>query len=136
MGQHMLGWGIPRNTGRIWAYLLLQPAPSTLDAIASDLEIAKSGASVAARQLVSFGLARALGQRGSRRVLYEALHNLEAIFAARNAQARTLMDRFREGAAVAPKSRQRQLQEMVEMLEDFLELPPAFIQRIRQRRDP
>src|SRR5438309_1495008 len=51
MGQLMVAWGIPRNTGRIYAYLLLQSAPAGLDRIAEDLEMGKSGASVATRQL-------------------------------------------------------------------------------------
>src|ERR1039458_3695257 len=44
MGQLIPGWGIPRNTGRIYAYLLLQRELATLDDIAADLGIAKSGA--------------------------------------------------------------------------------------------
>jgi DNA-binding transcriptional regulator GbsR (MarR family) len=135
MGQHMVGWGVPRNTGRVYAYLLLRPGPAGLDAIASDLEIAKSGASVATRQLVQFGLARALGARGSRRVLFEALHNLEAIFGARNAQARDLMERFREGAAVAPPGpRRQQLEEMVSTLDELLAVVPGVLRQIRERR--
>jgi DNA-binding transcriptional regulator GbsR (MarR family) len=135
MGQHMVGWGVPRNTGRVYAYLLLQAGPAGLDAIAADLEMAKSGASVATRQLVSFGLARSLGSRGSRRVLFEALHNLEAIFSARNTQARDLMERFREGAAVAPPGPRRQrLVEMVAMLEELLAVVPDVLRQIRERR--
>ena len=131
----MVGWGLPRNTGRVYAYLLLQPRPAGLDEIAGDLEIAKSGASVATRQLVSFGLARSLGSRGSRRVRFEALHNLEAIFIARNTQARDLMERFRAGAAVAPPGPGRQrLEEMVEMLDELLSVVPTVLQQIRERR--
>src|ERR1041385_3261277 len=79
MGQLMAGWGLPRNTGRIWGYLLLRSEAAGLDRIAGDLGIAKSGVSVGARQLVQLGLARGLGERGSRRLLYEALPELEAI---------------------------------------------------------
>ncbi len=61
MGQHMTGWGLARTTGRIYAYLLLQSEPVGLDRLAADLGIAKSGASVGARQLVAFGMARAVG---------------------------------------------------------------------------
>ena len=95
MGQLMVGWGMPRNHGRIYAYLLLRREPASLDDIAADLSIAKSGASVASRQLAQLGLARAIGQPGSRRILYEALYNLESIFA-----ARTRADE-RPGCAVA-----------------------------------
>ena len=135
MGQNMVGWGLPRNTGRVYAYLLLQPGPAGLDEIARDLEMAKSGASVATRQLGSLGLARSLGSRGSRRVRFEALHNLEAIFNARNAQSRDLRERFREGAAAAPPGPVRQrLEEMVEMLDEILSVVPTVLQQIRERR--
>src|SRR3982074_3518483 len=83
LGQSVAGWGLPRTTGRIYAYLLLCTEPAGLDRIASDLEVAKSGASVATRQLVQLGLARTLGQRRSRRLLFEALYDPEAILSAR-----------------------------------------------------
>lgn len=135
MGQHMVGWGVARNTGRVFAYLLLKAAPATLDQIADDLEIAKSGASVATRQLVAFGLARAHGQRGSRRLLFEALSNLDAIFGARNAQGLDLLNRIRQGAAVAPAGPQRErLEHMAGELEEVFDLLPTVLKQIRERR--
>jgi len=135
MGQHMVGWGLARNTGRIWAYLLLRQAPSSLDRIAADLEVGKSSASVGTRQLVALGLARAIGERGSRRLLYDGLYSLEAIFAARNAQARDLLARFRQGARVAPHGPGRdRLEEISDMLQEFIEHAPEVFQRLRERR--
>src|SRR5215467_9408426 len=125
MGQTMLGWGIARNTGRIYGYLLLWAEPASLTQIADDLGVGKSSASVGARQLVSLGLARSIGERGSRRVYYEALHTLEAIFAARNAQAYDLLARFRQGALASPTDRGRErLQELAEMPQEFIDHAP------------
>ena len=87
MGQQMASWGLPRTTGRVWAYLLMRGEPAALDDIARDLDVAKSGASVGARQLVSFGLARGTGERGSRRMLFSALDSIDAMFAARSESA-------------------------------------------------
>ncbi len=135
MGQHMVGWSVPRNTGRVYAYLLLQAEPAGLDDIAGALGIAKSGASVAARQLVQFGLARAVGQRGSRRTNYEALHNIDAITGARSGQTRALLERLRQGALVAPPGpRRAHLDEMAETLQELVDALPAFLQQIRERR--
>jgi DNA-binding transcriptional regulator GbsR (MarR family) len=135
MGQHMMGWGVPRNTGRVYAYLLLQDGPASLDEIATDLGIAKSGASVATRQLVGFRLARAIGERGTRRLLYEALHSLEAIIAARNTQSIDLLERLREGAMAAPPGvGRRRLQEMAELMQELVDELPAIVRRIRDRR--
>jgi DNA-binding transcriptional regulator GbsR (MarR family) len=63
-------WGMPRTAGRLFAYLLLSEAPVSLDQIAADLEMSKSGACNAARLLERFGNARRYGEAGSKRVLY------------------------------------------------------------------
>jgi DNA-binding transcriptional regulator GbsR (MarR family) len=135
MGQLMAGWGIPRNTGRIYAYLLLQRELATLDDIAADLGIAKSGASVASRQLAQLGLARAVGQPGSRRVLYEALYSIESIIAARTAQMNDLVARLRQGARVAPGGQGRQrLQAMADWCDEWTRQFPIVMRRLEKRR--
>jgi predicted DNA-binding transcriptional regulator len=135
MGQHMLGWGIPRNTGRIYAYLLLKEEPASLDEIAADLQVAKSSVSVGARQLVAFGMVRAIGERGSRRVLYEGLQSLEAIFAARSANAFELQSRLRQGAGASPPGPGRErLLEMADMLQEFIDHAPEVFRQLRERR--
>ncbi len=135
MGQLMTGWGIARNTGRIWGYLLLHQGPASLDQIAADLEIAKSGVSVATRQLVQFGLARGIGERGSRRLLYEALADLEGIFAARNTGVIALRQALRQGAAAAPSGAGRErLSAMAEMVQEFVDMVPTLLRQLRERR--
>ena len=131
----MVGWGLPRNTGRIYGYLLLQSEPASLARVAAELGIARSGVSVATRQLVQLGLARGTGQRGSKRLLYEALHNLDAIFAARTAMLVDLLARLRQGARVAPAGPgQRRLEEMADMVQEIYEELPALVRRIGERR--
>ena len=122
MGQQMAGWGLPRTTGRLWAYLLVRGAPTALDDIVRDLDVAKSGASVGARQLVAFGLARSTGERGSRRVLFSAIDSMDAMFAVRSESARSLMTLLHEGARVAstPATRSK-LREMASTIDEILE---------------
>jgi DNA-binding transcriptional regulator GbsR (MarR family) len=135
MGQAMVGWGIARGTGRIYGYLLLRAEPAGLDQIAGDLEVGKSSVSVGARQLVSLGLARSSGERGSRRVFYEALYTLEAIFAARNAQANDLLARLSQGALAATTDEGRErLREMADLLRDFMTQGPELLRLLRERR--
>jgi predicted transcriptional regulator len=135
MGQLMAGWGIPRNTGRIYAYLLLQREPSGLDDIVDALGVAKSGASVAARQLAQLGLARSFGQPGTRRVLYEALYVMDSIITARDAQLRALLVRLRQGARAAPVGQGRQqLQAMADWCEAFADEMPLLVRRLERRR--
>jgi DNA-binding transcriptional regulator GbsR (MarR family) len=135
LGHTMVTWGLTRTTGRIYAYLLLRNAPASLDDMADELDIAKSGASVASRQLVAIGLARAIGARGSRRLLYEALLDPDAIMSARNAQTRIFADRLRQGAhAAGPGQARRRLDEMAGIVEDLSAELPALVRRVRERR--
>jgi DNA-binding transcriptional regulator GbsR (MarR family) len=117
----MVAWSLPRTTGRVYGYLLLRPDPATLDEIAKDLEVAKSGASVATRQLVSFGMARTHRQRGSKRLGFDAIYDLKGVIAARELQTRVFLERLREGAQVAssPVVR-RKMSNMTESLDSFI----------------
>jgi DNA-binding transcriptional regulator GbsR (MarR family) len=135
MGQHMVGWGLPRTTGRIYGFLLLQAEPVSLDQLSRDLEVAKSGVSVAMRQLLALGLARSGGQRGSRRLLYEALYDIEAILAARNAQMLNLIDRLNQGARVAaPGTPRQRLIDMAATVEDWMHEIRALVRRTQARK--
>lgn len=131
----MVTWGLTRTCGRVYAYLLLRSSPASLDEMIEELDVAKSGASVASRQLVAIGLARAVGQRGSRRILYEALVDPETIVAARTAQSRIFADRVREGARVAgPGLARRRLNEMAAVIDDVNQELPVLLRRARERR--
>ena len=135
LAQTMVGWGLSRTTGLVYAYLLLRSEPATLDEITAEVGVAKSGASVSARQLVAAGLARSIGERGSRRLRYAALLDIDAIFAARNAQTRVFLERVREGAAVAPAGpARRRLLTTAGQIEDYLDEIPGLLRRIRERR--
>jgi DNA-binding transcriptional regulator GbsR (MarR family) len=135
LGQNMVSWGLSRTTGRVYAYLLLCMEPASLDQMAAELGMAKSGASVAARQLVGLGMVRGTGQRGSRRLLYEALYDTQAILAARTPQTSEFLDRIRKGAEVAPAGPPRQhLQQMASELQDLYSELPALVRRILERR--
>ncbi|HEY4028653.1 MAG TPA: hypothetical protein VGO86_19660 [Candidatus Dormibacteraeota bacterium] len=136
MGQLMTSWGIARNTGRVWGYLLLHDRPAGLDEIAGGLEIAKSGVSVATRHLVQLGLARGIGERRSRRLLYEPLSDLEAIFAARNSGVIALRRALRQGAEVAPEGMGRdRMAAMADMLQEFVDLVPTLLRQVRESRE-
>jgi DNA-binding transcriptional regulator GbsR (MarR family) len=134
MGQDMAGWGLSRTSGRIYAFLLLRSEPVSLDEIVAELGVAKSGASVAARALVAMGLARSAGQRGSRRLLFEALSRPDALLTARAAAVVQFLNRLDQGTCAAEGPARERLQEMTSMLRELEEELQAAIQRIRQRR--
>lgn len=82
-------WGMQPGTASLYAYLLICDEPVTLDTIAATLGMAKSSASVAARALEQFGLARRHGERGTKRVRYGASESYSGFLAS---QARLLDD--------------------------------------------
>ena len=130
MGRHMMGYGLARTTGRVYAYLLLRPEPATLDDIAKDLEVAKSGASVSARQLVGFGMARAHGVRGSRLLRYEAIYDLQGVIAAREAQTRAFIADLHEGARAAASAHvRRKMAAMTDAVADVVAHVTALAER-------
>lgn len=133
MGHLMATWGLPRNTGRLYAYLLLRAGPVSLDEIARHLGIAKSGASVGARQLAGFGLARPTGERGTRRIRYEPVYSFEPMFAARQRQFRDFLRRLHEGARVAPSGPPRQrLHGMADAMERLVNEMAAGIVKLQR----
>ncbi|MYM64189.1 GbsR/MarR family transcriptional regulator [Pseudomaricurvus sp. HS19] len=68
----LLPWGMQGGVARLYALLILQPEPVSLDAICEALEISKSTASVTARQLEQAKLIKRVPVKGSKRVLYVA----------------------------------------------------------------
>ena len=135
MGRLMVGWGLPRTTGRAYAYLLLRPEPVTLDHIASGIGVAKSGASVATRQLVAFGMARTHGERGTRRLRYDAIYDLQGLVAAREAQTRIFIQNLQEGSRVAANAGvRRKISDMTSAIEDVVASVTALGRRRKEAK--
>lgn len=72
MAALLAPWGMQPGTASLYAYLLICDEPVSLDTIAATLGMAKSSASVSARALEQFGLARRHTERGTKRVRYGA----------------------------------------------------------------
>ena len=66
----LTAWNMQGASARVYGYLLLRRDPASLDEIAADLEISKTTACVAAKDLEQQGNARRLRERGTKRVLY------------------------------------------------------------------
>ncbi len=77
----LLPWGMQTGVARLYALLILQPQPVSLDAICEALEISKSTASVTARQLEQAKLIKRVPVKGSKRVLYVASNDNAATVA-------------------------------------------------------
>jgi DNA-binding transcriptional regulator GbsR (MarR family) len=80
----LIPWGVPPAAARLYGYLLLCQDPVSLDQITEGLEISKSSASVAARLLESYTLARRHGEPGTKRALYAVADDYEAMIRQQN----------------------------------------------------
>jgi len=68
--------GLGRIVGQVLVYLYLQPTPSSMDQLESDLGLSKASVSVAARQLEQLGLVRRVWIKGDRKNYYRSAENI------------------------------------------------------------
>jgi DNA-binding transcriptional regulator GbsR (MarR family) len=130
----LVPWGVPQTAARLYGYLLLCPEPVSLDRITVDLEVSKSSASVAARLLQMYTLVRRGGERGSRRVLYEASDNYEGMLTAQNRTLLAGAELLKAGARGAASDAARaRLEEMAEFYAVTLEAMESALSRWRAR---
>ncbi len=135
MARLLMPWGVPQTAARLYGYLLLCPAPADLDQITADLEMSKSSASVAARLLEKYTLARRCGQRGSKRALYEASENFEGILSEQKRMLHAMADLLKSGARTAASgAAQRRLDVMAEFYQVIFEAMESALQKWSARR--
>lgn len=111
----LLPWGVPPVAARLYGYLLLCSHPISLDEIIAGLGVSKSTASVAARLLESYTLARRHREPGTKRALYAAADNYEAMIRQQNRLLDALADQLEAGIdVVRSKEADARLKEMAE----------------------
>ena len=94
-----------------------------------------SSASVAARLLEKYTLVRRLGERGSKRALYEVSDNYEGMLTEQNRLLEVLAELLRTGAgSVASRSTRDRLKEMAEFYLVTRDAMESALRRWRQRR--
>jgi DNA-binding transcriptional regulator GbsR (MarR family) len=102
--------------------------------MAADLEISKSSASVAARLLEMYTLVRRHGQRGSRRIRYEASDNYEGMLVSQNRMLEAGSALLKAGARdVAKGTARERLEEMAEFYMVTRDAMEEVLQRWRER---
>lgn len=135
LGAFFAGYGLTATLGRILAHLMLHEGPASLDEIAGDLGIAKSGASTAARRLETFGMVRRVHTAGSRRVLFEAIPNGEAMLSFGLPQLRRFARTLREGVEVAaPGAPAQRVKNLADTMDLYLEVVQTALERIREEQ--
>lgn len=134
-GQLFARYGLAVTFGRVFALLLVSEGPLSLDEIAQQLEVSKSAISVATRDLERAGVARRLGEPGSRRVLYEAGDDMVPTFEAQFTRVHQSLVLLHKADAWVPRGRaSERLREMEELHEFWLAEGQGIIDRWRRRR--
>jgi HTH-type transcriptional regulator, osmoprotectant uptake regulator len=130
----LMPWGVPQTAARLYGYLLLSAEPVSLDRITTDLELSKSSASVAARLLEKYTLARRQSERGSKRALYEVSDNYEGMLTEQNRLLGALAELLRTGAKnVGSRTARARLEEMAEFYLVTRKAMESTLQRWRTR---
>ena len=111
----LIPWGVPPVAARLYGYLLLSPRSVSLDQITAGLGISKSSASVAARLLESYMLARRHSEPGTKRALYVVADDYEAMIRQQNRLLDALAGQLSAGAGIAAsKAASARLEEMAD----------------------
>lgn len=111
----LVPWGVPPVAARLYGYLLLCGPPVSLDQITAGLGISKSTASVAARLLKSYTLARRCREPGTKRALYAVAENYEGMIGQQNRLLDALSEQLNAGSEIADSAQVRaRLREMAD----------------------
>lgn len=70
-------WGVSPGAGRLFSGLLARGAPAGADELMEDLAMSRGAVSMAARELIDWGLVRTEREPGARRLLYVPETDLE-----------------------------------------------------------
>ncbi|MFD8557808.1 GbsR/MarR family transcriptional regulator [Streptosporangium canum] len=133
VGDLLASWNLPHATGRVYGLLLVTEEPTSLDAIAAELELSKGAVSTAVRQLDSWGLAKVIPQPGSRRLLVEATGGIESLLEASHARARTLIAALRDGETlVNPGPAQDRLRDVIGLFAGYVDIGNQILGRNRR----
>jgi DNA-binding transcriptional regulator GbsR (MarR family) len=135
MARLLMPSGVPPAAARLYGYLLLCPTPASLDQISDDLGISKSSASVAARLIEKYTLARRCGERGSKRALYGVSENYEGILGEQKRLLQAMAGLLKAGANSAPsRAVQDRLEGMAEFYLATFEAMETALEKWRSRR--
>jgi hypothetical protein len=135
LARLLLPWGVPPVAARLYGYLLLCPHPVSLDQITDDLGISKSSASVAARLLESYTLARRHHEAGTKRALYAVADDYEAMVRQQTRLLDALAEQLDAGVRIAPaKGVSSRLKEMADFYRIMRSVMEDAIARWKRRR--
>ncbi|WP_395711886.1 GbsR/MarR family transcriptional regulator [Reyranella sp.] len=134
VGEMSAQWGVSRSAGRLFALLFLLPRPLNADEISAKLEIARSGVSLALKELRAWRLVELQHTAGDRREHYATPDDVATILAILAEERRRrgiepTLAMLRAALCGQPNATDRfaaaRLREMRDLLEPLANRPPA-----------
>ena len=116
MGLFFESEGMPRIAGRLFAYMLLQEEPCSLDDLTTDLKVSKTSVSTNARLLEQHGMIQRVARPGDRRDYYVAAPNQTRTIELRLEGVRRMARLLEEAEAGVPKDRHHTHERLAQML--------------------
>ena len=136
MGRHFEEEGAPRIAGRLFALLMLEDEPCSLEEIATRLQASKASASTNARLLERVGIAERITRPGDRRDYYQVPEDMgERMLVLAVERMQTMAQRLRRGAGTLPMTPRvaRRFSDSIRFHEKAQETVEAVLERFRSR---
>ncbi len=131
-------WGINRTMAQIHALLMTAPEPMTTDEVMEELQISRGNAHTNLKELVAWGLLRAVVKKGERREFFEAEKDVWQIFTivARERKRReiepalAILSKCAEDSSGIKTPEGKAFHEQMRALEDFVGFASKMSDRI------
>ena len=135
MSAVLVGFGLAVGSARVYAYLLVKSEPVSLDEMSDFLGMSKSGVSVAARTLETINMARRISQTGSRRILYVAHDDFDAMIESRFRSIEVFLERLERAKNVAERGAAgHRIDELIDMYEFILAQSQSVLADWKERK--
>jgi DNA-binding transcriptional regulator GbsR (MarR family) len=137
MGLFFENEGGPRIAGRLFAHLLLQDEPQSLDVLAKSLRVSKASISTNARLLVDRGLLERVSRPGDRRDYYGAAPDQSRTVELRLQGVRQMGDLLDEALRAMPRRRsgaRDRIERMIELNREASSWLDDMLARWRRRK--
>ncbi len=133
MALHLQRHGLPRATGRVFGFLLLQSEPSSLDLLTEKLGISKASASTGARYLERMGLVARVSRAGDRKDFYSLVDDPARTLALHVDPLREMGELLQEGLRAVPGS-QSEIRTRLNRMAQVHREATTFLERLLRRR--
>ena len=134
IGDQFAAWRLARATGLIYATLLLEPEPVSLNWLADRTGLSAGQVSTSVRELVAWGLADTTPTPGSRRIDVRATAGFERLLAASIERTRSFVATLEGGRALADGPAAERLDDVTALFGSYVRAESRVLEDWRDRQ--